>query len=118
MSLVTGHVVAALSAGGTLVFILVLYGGIVLPIRYTVASDHLVIRFGLIRSRVPYDKIQGVKPTRNPLSSPALSLNRLHLETGSSLGPNISPKDREGFLRALAARAPHLKREGDRLVPA
>lgn len=97
--------------------VLAIYGGLVVPMRYELADDALVIRFGLARSRVPYTKIRAVRPTRSPLSSPALSLDRLHIDAGSELGPNISPADRSGFLDALAARAPHLRREGDSLVP-
>ena len=70
----------------------------------------------MARSKVPYDKIEGIRPTRNPISSPALSLDRLHIQAGSSMGPNVSPADKIGFLEAVAARAPHLERDGDRLV--
>lgn len=93
-----------------------IYGGLVFPLYYELGDSALVIRFGLVRSRVPYGDIQAVKRTRNPLSSPALSLDRLHVDAGSRLGPNISPVDRGAFLDALAARAPHLRREGDALV--
>ncbi len=99
------------------VFISLIYGGLVIPIRYELGDDAVIIRFGLLRSRVPYASIRAVRPTRNPLSSPALSLDRLHLDAGSALGPNISPADRSGFLDALAQRVPHLRRSGDALLP-
>ena len=100
------------------VFIGLLYVGLVLPIRYELEADALVIRFGLMRSRVPYAQIRAVRRTRNPLSSPALSLDRLHVDAGSSLGPNISPADKAAFLSALAPHVPHLRLQGDALVPA
>ncbi|MBM3992392.1 MAG: hypothetical protein FJ298_15520 [Planctomycetes bacterium] len=100
-----------------LVLVVAIYGGLVFPMRYEVHDDALVIRFGRFRSRVRYGDIRGVKPTRNPISSPALSLRRLHIDAGSSLGPNISPADQDGFLAALAERTPHLRRQGDSLVP-
>jgi len=117
-SLLAGELGGAAAMLVTTAFVLLLYGGLVLPMRYTLKDDHLEIRFGLARSRVPYASLKAVTPTLNPLSSPALSLRRLHLDAGSRLGPNISPKDRPGFLAALAERAPHLKLEGDRLVAA
>jgi hypothetical protein len=98
--------------------LLAIYGGLVFPMYYELGDDALIIRFGLARSRVPYRSIRAVRPTGNPLSSPALSLDRLHVDAGSALGPNISPADRSGFLDALAQRTPHLRREGDSLVPA
>ena len=88
----------------------VIYGVLIFPMYY-------VIRFGLVRSRVDYRDIKRVVPTRNPVSSPALSLDRLHVDAGSSLGPNISPADKSGFLDALAERTAHLRREEDALVP-
>lgn len=97
-------------------FIGLLYVALVYPVAYELHDDALVIRFGLMKSRVPYASIKAVRPTRTVLSSPALSLDRLHVDAGSSLGPNISPADREGFYAALLAKAPQLKREGDALV--
>lgn len=97
--------------------VVAIYGGLVFPMRYELHDDALVIRFGLVRSRVPYHRIRQVVPTRNPLSSPALSLDRLHVDAGSALGPNISPADKAGFLAALAEHTPHLRLAGDRLLP-
>jgi hypothetical protein len=94
-----------------------IYMLLVIPIRYGVSREYLVIRFGLIRSRIRLDEIREVYSTRNPLASPALSLNRLAIRTGD--GPLkmtlISPADRDGFLATLADNS-GLAREGDRLV--
>jgi hypothetical protein len=87
------------------------------PLYYELTGSALVIRFGVFRSKIPYESIRQVVPTRNPLSSPALSLDRLHIDTGNPLGPNISPAERSAFLDALVARTPGLRRDGDRLVP-
>ena len=97
--------------------ILAIFGGLVFPLYYELEDQALLIRFGLVRSRVPYAEIKRVVPSRSMLSSPALSLDRLHVDAGNPLGPLISPKDKSAFLDALAARAPHLMREGDSLVP-
>ena len=94
-----------------------LYVLLVIPIRYGISRKYLVIRFGVIRSRVRLDEISEVYPTRNPLASPALSLNRLAICTGD--GPLkrtlISPTNHDEFLATLADNA-GLTREGDRLV--
>ena len=93
-----------------------IYGLCLFPLHYEVGDEALVIRFGVFRSRIPYEQIRKVVPTRNPLSSPALSLDRLHIDAGSALGPNISPADKAGFLEALVKHTPHLRLDGDRLV--
>jgi len=47
---------------------------------------------------------------RNPLSSPALSLDRLEIVYGSRRIP-ISPEEKQRFLAELHARCPHLEGE-------
>lgn len=90
-----------------------------IPIRYGIEDNWLIIRFGVVRRRIPLSDIREVHPTHNPLSSPALSLDRLAIRIddgymGMSL---ISPAQREEFLTLLASSAV-LAREGDRLVRA
>jgi hypothetical protein len=42
-----------------------------------------------------------VAPTRNPLLSPALSMDRLKVSYGKCKSILMSPADKEGFLRAI-----------------
>jgi hypothetical protein len=85
--------------------------------QYGMDETDLVIRVGLCRRRIPLAEILEVHPTRNPMSSPALSLDRLHVQFGPGFfkAVMISPMDRDRFLDDLAKKA-QLKREGDRLV--
>lgn len=94
-----------------------IYGLLVIPIRYGVSSDRLVIRFGVVRRQIDLADIREVYPTHNPLSSPALSLDRLAIRTGDGpLGMSlVSPAQRDEFLSALASGA-GLVRDNDRLV--
>lgn len=95
-----------------------LYVGVVWPVAYELDDEALVIRFGLIRIRIRYDRIRDVRPTRSLLASPALSLDRLAVDRGGGLPVTISPADPSGFLADLDGRTPHLRRDGDRLVGA
>ncbi len=87
---------------------------------YQITPEALVIRsrtYGLKFASIPLRSIRSVRPTRNPLSAPAWSLDRLQIDYTDEAGKRrftlISPKDREGFMRDLAAVAPHLEwREG------
>ena len=58
-----------------------------------------------------------VRPTRNPLSSPVLSLDRLHVQFGKGFfkAVTISLVDREQFLADLEKNS-GLHRAGQRLV--
>lgn len=93
------------------------YFGVTFPIRYGFDELHLIVRHGLCRQMIPLAKISNVRPTHNPLSSPALSLDRLWVQYGTGLfrAIMISPAERDAFLNDLSQRA-GLKREGDRLV--
>lgn len=95
-----------------------MYVGVVWPLRYELTDGELVVRFGLMRTRVPYARIRGVVPSRSVLAAPALSLDRLALDIGQALPLTISPDDRDGFLDDLAARVPGVVRDGSELVQA
>lgn len=94
---------------GTGIFTLALMGLLVWPVRYTLAADRLIIRFGVIRVKIPYARITGARPERSILSSPALSFDRVQVDYEGGAGFTlISPDEKDRFLRELAARAPHL----------
>jgi len=77
---------------------------ILFPCEYVFESKNLVVRSGLIRWRIPFNEIDEVKPTRNPLSSPAWSLDRLWISYGKR-NVMVSPREKKKFLEAIAQRA-------------
>jgi hypothetical protein len=84
---------------------------------YIIIGDRLIAHCGPFKQSVLLQDIEEVVPSHNPLSSPALSLDRLHVRCrGSVFGLLISPRDRQGFLTDLVARAPQLQIDGDRAV--
>jgi membrane protein YdbS with pleckstrin-like domain len=117
LALVAGAGVVAALAG--VVVLTVVYGGLVFPMRYGITDEEIVVRHGVVRQRIPLAKIREVYPTRSPVSSPALSLDRLHIQFGDGFfkAAMISPADKDGFLQELARKA-GLARDGDRLVRA
>ncbi len=84
----------------TLLFLL-LVGSILLRTYYRVDAGMLTIVSGPLRRSVAIDQITSVERTRNPLSSPALSLDRLRIRYGDNKSVMISPADRDRFLKAL-----------------
>ena len=98
-------------------FIAVIYGGLLIPLYYELEPEGVLIRFGMVRSRIPYTEIERIVPSRNLISSPALSLDRIHICGKNSFGAIISPLDKQGFLKGVAERAFHLKLDGDKLIP-
>lgn len=86
----------------------VLYG-----ISYTLTDEELLIRCGPFRFRVPLASIVSVQASRNPLSSPAASLDRLLIRYDTRRRILISPTPRSDFLRELGKRCPQLQLGSD-----
>jgi hypothetical protein len=80
--------------------IVALLGSMLIGTHYTVDGGTLRIACGPFRWKVPIDAIQSVEATRNPLSSPALSLDRLLIRYGKRR-VMVSPADKAGFLKAI-----------------
>ena len=85
--------------------------GLLLPlfrIRYVFYSKHLLVSCSLYgKARICYKDIINVKKTRNPISSAALSVNRLqidYIEDGVKRMVLISPVRRTEFLNELEER--------------
>ena len=90
----------------------VLYGT-----RYTLTDKALIVQSGPFRWVIDLEAIIEISPTRNSLSSPACSLDRLHIHyRPNPSGLMISPLDKEGFLRDLVEITPGLKMEGGRVL--
>jgi hypothetical protein len=115
-TLFTAIGIASVDAVGGLLLSLALWG--CYGIRYEVTPTDLTVRVGPFRTIVPLDHIAEVFPTRNPLSAPAPSLDRLQINYRHDASKIkillISPKDRECFVRDLAGAVPQLSSVADK----
>lgn len=100
---------------GTLIFVLVVYFVLVLPISYTLDEKSLIVKSGLLKESIAYQDIKSVRPSRSLLSSPALSLDRLAIDHGKKIPTLISPEDKSKFLMELSSHTPHLSLSGTEL---
>ncbi len=78
---------------------------------YEVTPDQMIVRSGPFRTTVPLGSVQRLRATHNPLSAPALSLDRIEVTYGSKR-ILISPRDKRGFVNAVIKRAPGVELEG------
>ncbi|MDX2064581.1 MAG: PH domain-containing protein [Fimbriimonadaceae bacterium] len=105
-----GVMVLSLWASGdaTAVIPLVLFslmlGAVAFPTQYTLTKDLLRVQSGLLRYRIPLAEITEVTPTREPWSSPALSLDRLNIAYGNGKRILISPAEKTEFVSELNVR--------------
>lgn len=91
-----------LVAIGVMLLVFAFIGSFLAWTYYSVEGPTLKIVCGVFRFRVPIDEITSIRATRSPLSSPALSLDRLLITYGpKNRKVMVSPADKAGFLRAL-----------------
>lgn len=108
----------------TSLFIGIFTGALVLlltyPLYYEIAASKLIIRCGiLMHKEILLSSIEEVCPTRNPLSAPAWSLDRLQINYRTSSFAAfalISPEDKLGFMRELVGSGWGLEMRGERVV--
>ncbi len=77
-------------------------------LHYTIKEDQLKIWF---LKPIPISSINRIYKTKNPLSAPALSLDRIAIVYNKYDEILISPKDREDFIKTLLAINPEIKVE-------
>jgi len=90
----TGLILVMIGVVGLMVWLLV-------GTHYTVDRGTIRVVSGPFRWRIPIDQITSVTTTRSPLSSPALSLDRISIRYGKRRRIMISPADKAAFLRAI-----------------
>jgi hypothetical protein len=88
-------------------FIVWVFGGT----YYVITADSLIVRAGPIRRTVPLRLVQRLRATHNPLSSPALSLDRIEVTYGAKR-ILVSPDDKRGFVSAVIKRSPAVVLDG------
>ncbi len=78
---------------------------------YELRDDYLFCRSGPLFERIPYDRIKSARLSNSPMSSMALSIQRIAIQKHDSwpLGVTlISPPNREEFMQELLSRCHNL----------
>jgi uridine kinase len=82
--------------------VIIFFLHLILNTYYQIKENKLIIVCGILfKLDISIDEIKDIQPTNNPLSSPALSLDRLAIRYGSRQTVMISPKNKEGFIHEL-----------------
>jgi Bacterial PH domain len=79
---------------------------------YKVDNENLIIQYGPVKKKIPIKDIRKIRKTKNPLSAPALSFDRLEISYGSGYGFGmalISPKDKQSFVSLLKSKNPQIE---------
>lgn len=93
----------------TLVLMVAVYGFVAwiwFATGYWINQSRIVVRSGPLRWTVKLADVTRIRETRNPLSSAALSLDRLEIRYARFNMIFISPLDKERFLSVMQERCP------------
>jgi hypothetical protein len=78
-----------------------LIASILFRTHYTVSSGKVRIVSGPFAWTISIAEIKDISESHSPLSSPALSLDRLRISYGRNKRVLVSPDDKKGFLKAI-----------------
>ncbi|MEG6616749.1 PH domain-containing protein [Peptococcaceae bacterium 1198_IL3148] len=77
---------------------------------YQVADGDIVVKYGPIKKRVPIKEISKINKTKNPISAPALSMDRLEIIYGKHYDMVlISPVRQQEFIDLLLQENPDIR---------
>ncbi|BAK14748.1 hypothetical protein SSIL_0325 [Solibacillus silvestris StLB046] len=90
-------------------FIIVLLCILFFGTKYVIEADELIIYGGIYKKRIPIKQIRSLRPSKNPLSAPAMSIDRIEI----TFDPHIqviliSPKEKELFVKKLLEINPNI----------
>jgi hypothetical protein len=95
---------------GLMLFFLVFISYLITSTYYQVSATILFIRCGFFfKRRIEIDSIRQIRETRNPISSPALSLDRLEIAYKKYDTVLISPREKEKFIAHLTRINPGIE---------
>ena len=77
--------------------------------KYYIRDEYVVIKGIFKDTLIPIASITSVRPTRNPISAPALSIDRLEINHGKYEFALISPLEKERFMEELLKINPQIK---------
>lgn len=97
----------------TIVITILLIGmlvAILFGTKYVIEGEDLIIYGGLYKKKIAINQITSLRPTKNPLSAPALSLDRIEITFNPAMRlALVSPKDKETFVKKLIEINPSIK---------
>ena len=78
--------------------------------NYTIDGNSLIIKCGfLLNKTIDIKGIKKITETNNPLSAPAISLDRLEISYGTYDSILISPKQKKEFIETIVSLNPQVE---------
>lgn len=93
----------------TIIFI-VLLATLFFGTKYVIQDDELIVHGGITKTKINIAQIRSLRPSKNPLSAPAMSIDRIEITFDPDMQVTlVSPKDKELFVKKLLEVNPAIK---------
>lgn len=91
--------------------VIVLLATLFFGTKYIIEGEELIVYGGIYKKRIDIKQIRSLHPLKNPLSAPAMSIDRIEITYNITFSEVIlvSPKDKEGFVKKLLEINPNIK---------
>ncbi len=116
IAIILGSLLLAMAASqqwlglGIILATSVFVGHLLFTTRYEIKGDMLKIKSGWIyRLSLPITDIISIKTTRNFISSPAASMDRIEIRYNAYDSVIVSPREKESFIRELTRIKPDIE---------
>lgn len=78
--------------------------------KYVIQGDELIVHGGITKTKIHIAQIHSLRPSKNPLSAPAMSIDRIEITYDPDMQVTlVSPKDKELFVKGLLEINPTIK---------
>lgn len=78
--------------------------------KYVIQGNELIVHGGITKTKINIAQIRSLRPSKNPLSAPAMSLDRIEITYDPDIQVTlVSPKDKELFVKKLLEVNPAIK---------
>ncbi|WP_274308460.1 PH domain-containing protein [Solibacillus daqui] len=78
--------------------------------KYVIQDNKLIIYGGITKTNIDIAKIHSLRPSKNPFSAPAMSIDRIEITFDPDMQMTlVSPKDKENFVKKLLEINPTIK---------
>lgn len=104
-SSIVGEVIGYVVMGLTISLLLWVWFGT----GYIIYEEDIKIKSGPLRTTIKINEIQKIRKAKNPLSAPALAIDRLEIMYGKFNVAYISPRHEKEFIQVLIEKNPQIQ---------
>ena len=93
-----------------IIALIVLLATLFFGTKYVIIGNELIVHGGITKTKINIAQIRSLRPSKNPLSAPAMSIDRIEITFDPDMQVTlVSPKDKKLFVKELLEINPTIK---------